>query len=355
MNYKAKTTSAFSPVRLYMRMIKPPSMNATCGTESFALESLIMPLHVPPPIPECDFCNSSTGYTGVPTRVVFTLFNGKATPINNVQITTKVVRDKTTKLATYTSPVFRSVDANEKVTDVKVLTVNTPGTVTLKSEASYRTENTKSTCSVKQLFKFEEPIKLLYEFHGTAHPVCQVRVENLMPQPLMGVCVQVGDRESEVAGVLGNGEVASGFVNIAKRITAVNAMWTIPGSAERCMISLPCEKAPDQMELPAKVTLTKVPKMLACYTPFQATLTVKNMWRTQIEGEIAIEEGVIALFGLNRLVFTHMQPNEEREVVGTFIALREGKVVFPKVKVAIREGQQFTIDVDSGVLVVGDE
>ena len=355
MNYKARTVSTFSPVRVYMRMIQPPTIDTGCTTDRFALESLNRPLHVPPATPDFAISSSATAYTGVPTKVIFTVFNGKTTPITNVQITTKVMRDKTTKLASYVSPVFRLIGPNEKVTDVKSITINVPGTVTLKSEATFRADTTKSSCTAKQGFRFDPPIKLFVNFHGTQRPVCQFSVENQMVQPIRDVRVEVGDYESCIAPILGKGDVASGYLNVTKRITAVNAYWKVPGAEGQCTMSIPCDKAPENLELPAKVTLAHIPKMISCYTPFRATLLVKNMWRTQIEGEIAIEEGIISLFGLNRLAFPRMNPSEEKEVNGTFIALREGKVAFPRVKVAIKDGQQFTINVDSGVLVVGEE
>ena len=79
------------------------------------------------------------------------------------------------------------------------------------------------------------------------------------------------------------------------------------------------------------------------------------MGKVPIEGEMAIVEGGITLFGLNGLMFGSIPPGGEYEVRGTFMATEEGKVKVPQVKVGIKGCPQFYIDVDSGVLVTGKE
>ena len=342
------------PVKLTMRVLQHPWINATCATSEFPLESLEQPLHLPPPVPEFSILDSGTAYAGIPIKIMFTVTNRKQTPLTDLQIITKLTRDKKVKLSTYGSTIFSCVQANDSITDIKEITINSPGRISLKSEATFRSENAKSSCSTKQTLIFQNPIHVSFQFKGTQVPICEIAIRNQMQVPIQAVRVQVGENLVAIADSLQSEEIATGLVNITKKITGVSAFWEIPG-CNHCSMAFPCEKAPEPLGLPARVFLRNVPKLVNCYEPFEASLFVKNVGQVPIEGEMAIVEGGITLFGLNGLMFGSIPPGSEYEVRGTFMATEEGKVKFPQVKVGIKGCPQFYIDVDSGVLVTGKE
>lgn len=351
---RSTTTMSDRPVKLVMQVLQPPSIAATCSTAEFPLESLGKPLHLPPPIPEFSISDTGVAYAGIPLKIIFTVLNRKLVPITEVQIVTRLARDKKVKLSKFGSTIFSNVQANSLITDVKEITINTPGRISLKSEATFRIENAKASCSAKQAIVFQNPLTVSFQFKGTITPICEISIRNQIPVPIRSLRVQVGDVSVAIADALETEEVATGLVQITKKITSVTAFWVIPG-CNHCSMAFPCEKCPEPLELPARIRLVNVPKMVGCYEPFEASLLVQNVGQVPIEGEMAIVEGPIALFGLNALIFPQIPPGSQSEVRGTFMATVEGKVPFPRVKVAIKGCPQFDVDVDSGVLVANSE
>jgi hypothetical protein len=340
------------PVSIELSLVAPRSLNPTCTTSRFPIESITSHLHLPAPGLTYELRDFKQAFTGIRATFHAVVINRRPLPITDVLISGTVETER--KSESFRSPQFPTLDSSRAVTfPVTSFVPDVAGPVTITAVLDYKFENAKQRVRAKEVCVFEPPLNIVARVHHGAVLTYEVRVENnKLGFVIVNVRAEIGETEFPIAPALVPGEAGAGFVVVPRPMPHLRVLWDTPGCA-RCFQIVDLPPGNDDSAAPITVTLGMLQPIIRCLAPFRAKITVENRAKMEISGELTIRSGPIALYGLNALQFNALAPGKAETLEGSFVALEEGRLAFPAFQVAIKEGPQFEVDAANGVFVVG--
>jgi hypothetical protein len=341
------------PLQIDISHIELPSMLPICQTSQYSYEFGGDPLHMPPARLSFAPSESKTIFTGIPTTFIIAVSNKRAAPISETTISVTIEGERPASI--HSTP-FSAIDGMRTATlTVPGVMFENPGKVVVEAIVEFRFETAKQKFRAKETFYLEAPLNIGYRIRLTPDPVCEVSVENTkLQQRIFNVRVNVGSEPADIAKLLNHGEGGSCYVLLNRPVPHVTIFWEMV-SGQRCSQTIKVAESTGRVNAPIAIKLGNLRPLVPCLTPFSAKISVSNLTKMELSGELTIRSGPIALFGLNSLQFNKLAPGKVEDLEGWFIPLEEGKVQFPAFQVAIKEGPQFEVDAANGIFVVGAE
>jgi hypothetical protein len=323
-------------------------VNATSTTPSFALESLGSPLHLPAPIPAIVPHDSRLFFVAVPVPILLSVVNNRQTPLLEPELRIDVFDDKENNFQTEKNPPIETIAGQCTFCRIQWLTIARSGQFTIRADLQSKTDKAR----VKDVFTFEDPLTVIHRIKIAKRQLCEITVANdKLERPITNLRVAFSDTVIGIADVLRPDERASGFIQFDELPSSMLVLWELRG-LPNCAQQIPLREGAAVRAAPITLKVTNIPKSVRCLEPFEATIVLQNNEKLSLSGEVAIRNGPILLWGLNKLQFVDLGPGGSADLKGNFVAVEEGKLVFPPFVIGVTGALQLECDAKTGVFVI---
>ena len=330
-------------------------------------------LHLKPPLLTFRMLQNPKWYAGVPIIILITAKNLRFQPVTNAKFDICVISNNLTVYSNE-SPEISEIPAQSSISyPIRITPTVATNNFRIMTKLNYKFNDQLLTSSSQNSIQILPSLscKAL-----RAHGYVGFEIENLFPFPLVSVRISSSaskGKDEIIIHQLFRNEKINGFLS---KSPTFDIKWSLP-FAKECQITYPsipknAEKRKDvsfhfisETDQVSHENIKFLPKIVEIFTPFDATMHIKNKTSEKVSGTFAFSnDDYLMILGEASLHF-NLEPKEEKYIDSTFIAVKEGTIQFPDMTVSFdihSNNSNSTlpyntniqqIPINSGIIVVG--